>query len=283
MVSMGDFQHATLEIPFSCDQNTDIDTTNLYETILDQPWCLSVEKMTTQNKVLIVTTKGQILLAHEWIDNKLPEIYQQNIANKLDVTMLQQLIPCHLDKPLITAAATQYADKLKQRSSYITWSTTTMSSQFMCPPKTRQVKPATLTYTAAAAARNQPTASLTPNTPTTAMTTNMTQTSAMATSFDYHVKLQCITNEIETKLKAKLEAAIANLQAMVDALEQKSEQKLNQQIESLKLNQADKLTQDAHSRNLEGLTKSVSFLVEQVSLIADKLSIPMPKLGVGQS
>jgi len=130
--------------------------------------------------------------------------------------------------------------------------------------------------------KNQPTKSLTPNTPLTAATTTMHQTNATDAPFDYHVELQCITNEIETKLKAKLEAAIANLQATVDALEQKFEQKLNQQVESLKSNQADKLTQDTHSHKLEGLTKSMSYLVEQVSLIADKLNIPMPKLGIGQ-
>jgi len=92
-VPMGDFQHATLEIPFSCEQNTDIDTTNLYELILDQPWCLSVEKTTTPNKILLVTTKGQVTAAREWTNNKLPELYQQHIADKIDVTMLQHLIP----------------------------------------------------------------------------------------------------------------------------------------------------------------------------------------------
>jgi len=62
-IPVGNFQHATLKIPFSCDQNTDIDATNLYETILDQPWCLNVEKTMTPNKILIVTTHGQVLAA----------------------------------------------------------------------------------------------------------------------------------------------------------------------------------------------------------------------------
>jgi len=90
-------------------------------------------------------------------------------------------------------------------------------------------------------------------------------------------------HEIETKLKAKLEAAIANLQALVDNLEQQFEQKLNLQIESLKATQADKTTQDNHSRNLEELTKSVQFLIDQVSHTANTLKIPTPKSGVGQS
>jgi len=67
----------------------DIDTTTLYDTILDQPWCLSLESTTTANKVLLVTMKGQLTMACEWVDNQLLEIYQQHISDKLDVTTLQ--------------------------------------------------------------------------------------------------------------------------------------------------------------------------------------------------
>jgi len=104
-----------------------------------------------------------------------------------------------------------------------------------------------------------------------------------APPFDYRAELQRITTEIETTLKAKLESAIANLQSLVDALEKKFEQKLNQQIDSLKANQADKMTQDSHSRDLESLTKSVGLLLTQVNQIADRLNIPTPQRGVGRS
>jgi len=36
-IPVSNFQHAMLEIPFLCNQNTDINATNFYETILDQP------------------------------------------------------------------------------------------------------------------------------------------------------------------------------------------------------------------------------------------------------
>jgi len=73
--------------------------------------------------------KGQVLAARQWADLVLPELYQQHIADKLDVTTLQQLTPRRLDKPLITSAATRYADNLKLRSSYIP-ATVTASTQF---------------------------------------------------------------------------------------------------------------------------------------------------------
>ncbi len=88
-IPLSDFQHETLDIPFSGDPNTDIDKTTLHETILSQPWCISVEITTTPNKILLVTTKGQIVDARAWADNNLPEIYNQNIADKIDVTNLK--------------------------------------------------------------------------------------------------------------------------------------------------------------------------------------------------
>jgi len=47
-----------------------------------------VEKTNTMNKILLVTTKGQVLDARAWTDNSLPEIYQQHLAEKLDITTL---------------------------------------------------------------------------------------------------------------------------------------------------------------------------------------------------
>jgi len=87
-IPIGDFQHDTLDIPFSTDSTTDIDTTTLTELIDDQPWCLNIKKTTTANKVLITTTKENLSTARQWIDDTLPTIYSQFIADKIDVTML---------------------------------------------------------------------------------------------------------------------------------------------------------------------------------------------------
>jgi len=239
-VPIGDFQHEMLEIPFSCDTNTDIDAKTLYDTMLDQPWCLSVKKTTTQHKVLLVMTKSQVLLARQWTDHTLPDLYQQHIAAQLDVTLLQQLTPRRLDKPLITLAATRYANNLKLCSSYIP-ANAAASSQFARPPLHRQVKPAGLTYAAATASKSSTTSGTPAATTNTASAQPASQQAATVQPFDYQAEIKCITHDIETKLKAKLEAVIANLQASVEQLEHKFEQKLTSQIESLKSTQADKI------------------------------------------
>jgi len=118
-VPIRDFQHEMLDIPFSYDSTTDIDSTMLYDTICDQPWCISVECTKIKNKVLIITTKGQLMAARDWVDNTLPTIYNQHIADKIDVTMLQATTPPRLNKLVLTSSAFSYANKLKQRTSYV--------------------------------------------------------------------------------------------------------------------------------------------------------------------
>jgi len=72
MILVGDFQHATLKIPFSIDSLTNIDQITLLEFIAEQAWCLSIEKTTTQNKVLLTRMKQSLKQACAWIDNMLP-------------------------------------------------------------------------------------------------------------------------------------------------------------------------------------------------------------------
>jgi len=116
-IPVGNFQHDTLDIPFSIDTSTDIDKTTLLELIAEQTWCPSVEKTMIVNKVLLTTTKPQLEQARTWVDNTLIDIYNQHIDNKLDVTTICHLTPRHLDKPMLMTASTLYAGMLKQRTT----------------------------------------------------------------------------------------------------------------------------------------------------------------------
>jgi len=113
-IPVGDFQHKTLDIPFSIDSNNNIDQTTINDMILEQPWCLNVERTTTTNKVLIVTMKVQLSAAQEWMDNFLPALYEQHVDDKIYVMTLKHLTLQHLDKLNITSATWSYTEKLKQ-------------------------------------------------------------------------------------------------------------------------------------------------------------------------
>ncbi len=62
-IPISDMLHAILDIPFSMDSTTDINTTNLYDMISDQPWCLNIKQTKVATKVDITTTKDQLATA----------------------------------------------------------------------------------------------------------------------------------------------------------------------------------------------------------------------------
>jgi len=105
--------------------------------------------------------------------------------------------------------------------------------------------------------------------------------STSSNPFDYQAKLKCITIEIETNLKAKLDTAIINLQSSVTTLKTKIDQKFNQCIKSIKATQADKMAQDNHSRELEEVTKQLSYLVSKVSILVDLSTSPTLSKALG--
>jgi len=119
-VPIGDFQHDTLELPFPTETNNDIKTTTISDIIMDQPWCISLERSMTTNKVILVTTKSQLKTARDWVDNQLLTLYDQHITDKINITNLQQLTPRRLDKPILTTASATYAEQLIKHTSYNT-------------------------------------------------------------------------------------------------------------------------------------------------------------------
>jgi len=57
-IHLGDFQHVTLNIPFSLNISINIDQMTLMDVIAEQEWCISMDKTNIiMNKVMIMTTK----------------------------------------------------------------------------------------------------------------------------------------------------------------------------------------------------------------------------------
>jgi len=231
-IPLGDFQHPTLDIKFSTDSTTDIDQTTLQDIIAEQPWCLGVDQTNIINKVMITTTKTQITQARDWLDQQLPLLYQQNVADKLDMTMLAHITPRRLDKPILTAASKAYANTLQQRISITMQQNGT--KQFTKPPcmnKQQKVDisfeekdfPALTTLTTTnnttattdttQAASNSSTLSATSHTPATPITAVTQQ------PYDYKKELACILQDIETKLKKQFEELFAQMEQKLEKLD----------------------------------------------------------------
>jgi len=89
-IPIGDFQHATIEIPFSTGKNTDIKQTTLNNALSEQSWCLNVERTVVANKVMVMTTQEHLETACKRIDHMLVTLYKDNIEDKIDVMTLKK-------------------------------------------------------------------------------------------------------------------------------------------------------------------------------------------------
>jgi len=229
-IPIGDFSHETLDIPFSFDSDTDIDQMTLHDLLLEQPWCLNVEKTSIHNKVLLTTTKTNLETARTWIDNTLPGIYNQHVADKLDVTLIKKMIPRRLDKPIMTSASSAYADKLKQRTNDLSGGNqpTPLVTK---PPRHTKTKAAGITFdeqSFPALTKQQPaksphttqksTSPAASNAATPATLSETTQATTAQPKFDYKAELQRLSEEIETKLKKQFEALFSAMEHKIDDL-----------------------------------------------------------------
>jgi len=225
-IPIGDFSHETLDIPFSLDSDTDIDQTTLADIIMAQPWCLNVEKTSIHNKVLLTTTKTHLDTARMWIDTTLPNLYNQHVADKLDVTLIKKMIPRRLDKPIMTSASTAYADKLKQRmvNPPTGTSPTALTTQ---PPRHNKSKLSGITFDEQSfPALTTTKSNANPNPPKTNIPApkNSQQAEPLAApQFDYKAELQRLSVEIEMNLKKQFEAIFANMENKIDELAKQNE------------------------------------------------------------
>jgi len=281
---IGDFQHETLDIPFSLDKSTDIDQTTLYELIMEQTWCISVEKTITKNKVLIVTTRGQLLAAQTWFDDTFLTIYEDNISDKIDVTTLQHMLPCRLDKPLLTAASMSYAAKLKLRTSCTT-SSNQRPTQFTRPPRAKPHRPV-VAFDAESFPPLKQQSKHPPKQPQNSPAESRPPAEAeqTTTTYDYKADLQRITTELESTLQTKFEKALAALDEKFEKRMKAIEQQFARQFKQLKplvTNQAElamaqaelKATQSDQAKDISQLTKNMSTLMSKVSSILNRLPL----------
>jgi len=225
-IPVGDFSHETLDIPFSLDSDTDIDQTTLADIIMEQPWCLNVKKTSIHNKVLLTTTKTNLDTARTWIDTTLPSLYNQHVADKLDVTLIKKMIPHRLDKPILTSALTAYADKLKQRMAGPQTGTPLVALTTQ-PPRNNKPKATGNTFdeqSFPALTTKKPKVDPNPLKTNISAPNNTQQAEPLvAPKFDYKAELQHLSEEIETNLKKQFEAIFATMEQKIDDLVKQNE------------------------------------------------------------
>jgi len=280
-IPMGDFQHATLDIPFSMDPSTDIDQLTLTDLIADQPWCLSIDKTNLPNKVMLTTTKTQLQTARDWLDKTLPDLYNTHVADKLDVTTLARLIPRRLDKPTLTAASTAYATALKNRTSSGT-TTTNNTKQFAKPPRLTKQRLVDISFdekefpALTPAKKPQPTTTVQATTASTNSTTASLSSTQQTPPYDYKAELDRISNEIENKLKKQFENLFVQMEKKLDKfITQYATQQADQanKLDNFMRQHADQKAEQDHFN--EKVTKQLDYLITNLQRVLE-LAAPTP-------
>jgi len=251
-IPIGDFQHATLDIPFLMDANTDIDKTTLVEVIGDQPWCLNIGRTNVPNKIIIATTKDMLDNARKWIDYTLPELYAANIEDQLDVTTLQKMTPRRLDRPVLTAASTAYVANLCTRASYAKV-TTTGQVQTSKQTRMRKLQPDDVSFAESEfPPLKKDTNKKNPSNPNTSQPTPKAAAPATTASelppYDYKAEMDRRAKEIENTLRPQFERLFSQLEQKIDALVQAREDQ-----EKVNVN---------YSRQLDFLVEAVTKLIQ---------------------
>jgi len=274
-VPSGDFQHATLELPFPIDANNDIETMTLSNIILGQTWCINLKRSTMTNKVILVTTKSLLKTARKWVDTQLPTIYNQNIADKIDATTIQHMTPRRLDKLIMTTASAMYSEQLIKRTSYNATQSNN-NKQLNQPPKAHPLKPIVSFDDTSFPLLQQNKPVMTPITQQSNQTPPTS--SATAQTYDYRAKLNRLTKELEMLINTKFKAAIAHLDAKfvqhLDLIKQKFECYLHQ-MEPMAQGYADMQNKQAalqavhndQKRDLSQLTHIVANLSDKIDAI----------------
>jgi len=233
-IPVGDFQHATLDIPFLTDHNMDIDQITLKELISDQEWCLAIEKTSLPNKVVITTLQENLEKARSWIDLTLPSIYTANIEDKLDVMTLKKMLPRRLDKPTQTAAVQAYAANLCQHASYakITTSNQPQPAQQSRTCKTPLVDVSFDDAEFPPLQQVQQTTNATTMTTSNSLSRTTAESATMAPAtppYDYKAELERLSKEIKMKLRPQFEQLFSQLEQKIDSLvrSQEDQEKVN--------------------------------------------------------
>ncbi len=254
----------------------------LRELFLRTSWCTQVEKTETPGKIIVVTTKGQLHVARQWIDDSIPKLFNIHLPKNPTFTPFQKTLPNRTDRIQTTDAMTTYADALKTQYQQPKEQTTDNNKKFVKPPihKTpRKYLFDPADFPAINTKKSRSTDTATTSSVTTEQTSNTTTTNTTKQpeslalppqKFD----LEALKNEIRNNIKADLERMIS----------QKIEP-LQKQIEPLRTEV--RSNQKELTARIDGLADAIKLLSTQMSQLSESFhtskSTPPTARGDGHS
>jgi len=97
-------------VPVKTDQGT-TEPCTIWEIIMETEWCLQIELTQIPGRILLLTTKGNLDVDREWLDDNLPMLFTTYLPkNPNYIPDFETPIPHHMDQWQPNATLNKYAD-----------------------------------------------------------------------------------------------------------------------------------------------------------------------------
>ncbi len=105
------------------------------DVLLWNEWCVNIEPMETGGKIFVLTTKSNLDVARQWLDENLPIIFTHHLPkNSTFIPNPDNPIAKCTDQQHLTSTLLNYADALKATLPPSQLQTSTKASKFVRPP-----------------------------------------------------------------------------------------------------------------------------------------------------
>ncbi len=121
------------------------------DVLLQNEWCVNIEPMETEGKIFVLTTKPNLDVARQWLDENLPIIFTHHLPkNSTFVPDPENPIAKGTDQQHLTSTLLDYADALKATLPPSQLQTSMKTSKFARPPPNRPPPLINISYKQAA-------------------------------------------------------------------------------------------------------------------------------------
>jgi len=123
------------------------DQVSIRNIFLSNIWCLQVEPTQTPGRILLVTTKGQITAARQWIDENLAPLFTEYLTrNSAYAPNKETPIPHRMDVIKQTSAMQTYAQSLIRKYHVSPYNPNQTPDKKYTKPPTSTKRPPKITY-----------------------------------------------------------------------------------------------------------------------------------------
>jgi len=282
---------ATIPVEGITDETLELDITVHYpnkpaanktikEIILDNEWCINIELTETEGKIFILTTKSNLDMARQWLDENLEPIFTKHLPKNLRfVPNSDNQAPRRTDQPIMSATLGSYVDALTRSIPAVKPITNaTIANKYSRPPPNRAPKLVTISFQEKQQKQTdqKPAAQTVPSKTTQNKKRPASDANSMTTEITAEATVPIISDTALADLKQEI---LNTVRQDLAKFAQKEVEPLRQDIK--KLSAAHHTKTDELNNNITQLQQQMAALSSQMAALLQHLTQPPPATNGG--